>query len=186
MSSVSNKPLTRLLQQSLRGNKQAFGDFYEQLLPEIYRYIFYRVNDQQTAEDLTETVFLKAWESLQGNRRVPNNPRAWIYRIAHNQTVDYYRTRKQHTSLDAAQNLPAGQGETPEIHQAAQEQYDLVHSLLNQLDPQLRQVLICRFLLGMSHKETAQTLSLTPGHVRVLQHRALKQLRAIAPKDFSL
>ncbi len=177
------KSLVGLLQQTLQGNKEAFGDFYEQLLPEIYRYIFYHVNDEATAEDLTETVFLKAWESLLGNRRVPDNPRAWVYRIAHNQTIDFYRTRKKQAPLEAAQNLPDGQDSRPEPTQETRERETALHELLEQLEPQLRQVLVCRFLLGMSHKETAQTLSLTPGHVRVLQHRALKHLRALAPKD---
>ncbi len=186
MSSASNNVLSKLLQQTLKGKKQAFGDFYERLMPEIYRYIFYHVNDQQTAEDLTETVFLKAWESLLGNRRAPDNPRAWVYRIAHNLTIDHYRTRKNDAPLDNALHYPAAPQDHPDLTQEQREAQAELHRLLEQLEPQLRQVLVCRFLLGMSHKETAEVLSITPGHVRVLQHRALKRLRALAPNHLFL
>src|SRR5512135_1339680 len=90
-----------LIARARRGDVQAFGELYEHSLDAIYRYIFYRVGEVAEAEDLTETVFLKAWEALDRYevRDVPFT--AWLYRIAHNVIIDRHRTHKTDVSLDA-------------------------------------------------------------------------------------
>ncbi len=183
---MPNKTYQRYLKKALRGDTQAYGDFYEALLPEIYRYIYYQVNHRETAEDLTESVFLKAWQALQANQKIPDNPRAWVYRIAHNLVIDHYRTRKSAENLDEARNLAEDAEKSPEAQYLRREKQSNLQILLQALEPRLRQVLVCRFLQGMSHAETAETLGLSTSHVRVLQHRALKQLRSLANKDLHL
>jgi len=82
-----------LIVRAVQGDADAFGDLYERYLDQIYRYVYYRVANSLEAEDLTETVFLKAWESLPGMRTNVKsmNFQAWLYRIAHNLVVDRYR-----------------------------------------------------------------------------------------------
>lgn len=94
-----------LLAQALAGDTAAFGELYRLYLEAVYHYVFYRVDSRQEAEDLTEAVFLRAWQALDSNlpRQAPF--RLWLYRIAHNTVVDYYRTRQEQVGLEAVTHL---------------------------------------------------------------------------------
>ena len=73
--------------------------------------------------------------------------------------------------------LKAEQRGLPEDRILINEQTQALTEAIRELKPNLQDVFICRFINGMSHAETAQVLQLKEGHVRVLQHRALKQIR---------
>lgn len=176
MDSQSNLP--RLLALAAEGDRHSFGEFYELYLDEIYRYILFRVNDHIEAEDLTAKVFLDAWEGLAIKRRKQRieNIRAWIYRIARNKVIDYHRTRKPQVSIE---DHPANklQGDPLES-----EMDDLFISRrlaegVRQLQENYQEVIILRFINQMSHAEVAEILEITESYVRVLQYRALQQMR---------
>jgi len=167
----------RLVQQAIAGDREAFGDLYELHLDSIYRYIFYRLNDEREAEDLTETVFLKAWEALNRYRPSEIPFAAWLYRIAHNLLVDRHRTHKRLDSLDEHYSDPQTDPETRALHNV---DAAVIVQALTQLDPSHQQVLTLRFINGHSHAETAQIMERSETNVRVLQHRALAALRRLA------
>jgi RNA polymerase sigma-70 factor (ECF subfamily) len=170
-----------LLARALQGDAEAFGDLYERHLDEILRYVFYRVANRFEAEDLTETVFLKAWEALPRFESSRVNLRAWLYRIAHNVVVDHYRTRKATAALS---DVPLRDDHPlPEQQAQAREQNQQLALAIQSLDANLQNVIICRFINGLSHSETAQIMGMREGHVRVLQHRALKKLRQWLEKE---
>ena len=52
-----------LVREAKSGDSEAFGTLYDAYLERIYRFVYFRVEDQQTAEDITSQVFLKAWEN---------------------------------------------------------------------------------------------------------------------------
>jgi len=170
-----------LAARAARGNAGAFGDRYERYLDEIFRFIFYRILDQEEAEDLTERVFLKAWEALPRVRRPISNFRAWLYRIARNQVIDRHRTLKPTVRLDDGMTL--GDGVAPETAAEAREQSAELAALVARLEPRYQQVLVCRFVNGMSHAETAKVLGLRKNHVRVLQYRALREMRSLLTEE---
>ena len=167
---------SRLTDRARQGDKDAFGDLYEQYLDDIYRYIYYRVSNHHDAEDLTEQVFLKAWERLPQYRgQVPF--RAWIYRIAHNAVIDHYRTRKESAPL--TDNLVlADEHSDVEQQFLFKEKATQLAEIITQLSPLHQHVLTLRFINGFSMKEVAQILDRNVGTVRVLQHRALKAAQA--------
>lgn len=166
-----------LVARAARGDREAFGDLYERYLDEIYRYLTYRFADEAEVEDMTEMVFLKAWEVLPRSRAPIRNIRAWLYRVAHNLLVDRHRTERSGVSLDAAAERPDGKPPPEAAVQQAQSA-ERVAWMVSQLPPREQQVLVCRFVSGLSHAETARVMSLKESHVRVLQYRALKELRA--------
>lgn len=170
-----------LLGRAVQGDAEAFGDLYERYLDEIQRYVFYRVANRFDAEDLTETVFLKAWEALPHAESSISNLRAWLYRIAHNVIIDYYRTSRASTDL-SARELSDGH---PSLENQVQDRdvQEQLAGLLQSLDASLQQVIVCRFVGGLSHAETAQIMGIKEGHVRVLQLRALQKLRQMLEKE---
>src|SRR5512146_851618 len=90
----------QLVQRACRGDAGAFGKLYESTFDRIYRYIFFRVSDDEMTEDLASRVYLKAWESLPRFKSGNVPFIAWLYTIAHNMVIDHYRTRHQHVDLE--------------------------------------------------------------------------------------
>jgi RNA polymerase sigma-70 factor, ECF subfamily len=169
-------PEAEVVARAIKGDQEAFGDLYEKYLDAIFRYIYYRVNNHHEAEDLTETVFLKAWEAL-GSYRLSSVPfKAWLYRIAHNLVVDLYRTHKVEAPLDGQMGF-SDDGQNPEEQVVWLERTELLMSAMDQLEEDHQQVLALRFINELSHAETAYIMNRSEGAVRVLQHRALNALR---------
>ncbi len=168
----------KLIARAQRGDTAAFGDLYERYLMTIFRYVFYRVGETNEAEDLTETVFLKAWEALD-RYRVREVPfRAWLYRIAHNTLIDCYRTTKETVPFDDQLELPDPADRPDELFDL-KESRTAVTQALQILPPDYQHVLTLRFISGLSHSETSQVLGRSEEAVRVLQHRALNALRKV-------
>jgi RNA polymerase sigma-70 factor, ECF subfamily len=182
MPPEKNEPTDQeLLSRALQGDADAFGDIYERYLDEIHRYVYFRVADRFEAEDLTETIFLKAWEALPRFRSAEVNLRAWIYRIARNTVVDHYRTHKPASDLPLEHMRDAGP--LPEHHIQNLDEHARLADLIRAMDEKMQQVIICRFANGMSHAETAEVMGIKEGHVRVLQLRALQKLRELLEKE---
>jgi len=173
---------TELIARAIEGDTAAFGTLYERYLDAIYRYVYYGVTDHVEAEDLTENVFLKAWQALPRFRPQGANFRAWLYRIAHNAVVDRHRTHKPTATLEEIAQMqdPAP---VPEAVVETDQEIRKLSAALSRLKPRLRQVILCRFISGLSHAETAEALGVSEGHVRVLQHRALKGMRRLLLED---
>ncbi len=166
----------RLTTRARQGDKEAFGDLYEQYMGDIYRYIYYRVNNHHDAEDLTEQVFLKAWESM-GQYRGEVPFKGWVFRIAHNLVIDHYRTRKELMDLTERPEIP-GNNRNVEDSLLSDEQSDQLARTIGRLSPLHQHVLTLRFINGLSMEEVARILDRNSGAIRVLQHRALKAARA--------
>lgn len=176
MDSKENE--ARLVARAVQGDAEAFGALYEMHLDAIYRYVYYRTSNHQDAEDLTETVFLKAWRAI-GRYKVGGTPfRAWLYRIAHNAVVDHYRAYQETESLALHPTIPDDTGLVEQQIQQ-REWTDRLDRVIGRLSPLHQDVLVLRFINGLSHAEVAEILERSSGSVRVLQHRALKELEAL-------
>jgi RNA polymerase sigma factor (sigma-70 family) len=164
----------RLVQQAKSGDADAFARLYDAYLPRVYRYVHFRVADDQTAEDLTAQVFLNAWEHLE--RFKAEAPfLAWLYTIARNQVIDHYRTRRPSVSLEQVAALPSGRRPVDEEVQAHFDE-QAMREALQVLTEDQQQVLILRFIAELSTEEIAQMLHKRPGAVRALQMRGLQAL----------
>jgi RNA polymerase sigma-70 factor (ECF subfamily) len=176
---LSPEPLSseeQLVARALAGDETAFGELYERYLADIYQYIYYRVNCRREAEDLSEGVFLRAWKALDENPPREVTFRLWLYRIAHNAVVDHYRARKELVGLEVAADIPdpvAG----PEEAVAGRENIAELRRAMQLLSEDQQEVLICRFITGLSHTETATVMARSEQAVRALQYRAIVGLR---------
>ncbi len=169
---------SRLIQKSSAGDAEAFGELYEIHLNAIYQYIYYRVSNRQDAEDLTESVFLKAWQAM-GDFEQGNVPfRAWLYRIAHNSVIDHYRVTKETQSIDVMMHLTDDDMQV-EQQVSTREKSEQLARVIRKLAPLHQHVLILRFINGLSHSEVAEILGRRVESIRVLQHRALKELQGL-------
>lgn len=164
------------VQMAIGGDRQAFTRLFDQFYEPVNRYLFFHLSQAADADDLTGTVFLQAWRNINKFDPAKGTFKTWLYRIAHNLLIDHYRCQKEQVSLDEIMHLPST-FQAPE--QAMIEQQQMIHlkHVLQQLDERSRNVLICRYISELSHRETAKILNLSEGNVRVIQMRALEKIK---------
>jgi len=172
-------PLTnerQLVLQAQAGNSEAFGQLYDAYMERIYRFVYFRVEDQQTAEDITSQVFLKAWSNLDRFQFSRTPYLAWLYTIAHNAVIDHYRTRKVTTALDDVQLSQPDHSEAVENDIDLTTEMQSVKTALQALTDDQQKVLTLKFIEGMSNNEIARQLGKREGAIRALQMRGLQAL----------
>jgi RNA polymerase sigma-70 factor (ECF subfamily) len=166
----------QLVLQAQAGNSEAFGQLYDAYMERIYRFVYFRVEDQQTAEDITSQVFLKAWSNLDRFYFSRTPYLAWLYTIAHNAVIDHYRTRKVTTALDDVQLSQPDHSEVVENQIDLSVEMQSVKSALRTLTDDQQKVLTLKFIEGMSNNEIARHLGKREGAIRALQMRGLQAL----------
>lgn len=152
------------------------GEIYDANAPRIYRYIYHRLGNQALAQDLTSEVFIR-WL---GTRTTPDNLPAFLYRIAHNLVVDHLRRNPPAGPLD--ENMAAGHGDPVQSAELDVER-SRVRRALRRLTPEQEQVIVLKFLEGLSNEEIAQVVGKPVGAVKALQHRAMANLRLLLAED---
>ncbi len=170
-------PDHELVARAQQGDADAFGVLYDRYVDDVYRFFYYRIFDQQEAEDLTETTFLKAWEHLDRLRAEPGmNFRAWLLRIARNLWIDRHRVAKDVVALDALPSLQDPE-DSPERQAQQHEAREWLLRALAQLPERMRDVVVYRFFHGLKPAEIAELMDMSEANVRILQHRALQRMR---------
>jgi len=172
----------RLIERAKRGEVEAFGCLYERYLESIYRYIRTRVADDRTAEDLTETVFLRSFESLGRYKEKGLRFSAFLYQIARNLLVDHYRQKEEELPLESADQISVSPSRIDDII-VIQDQVDSLRVGLDALPEEYREIIRLRVLLELSTTECAEWIGRSEGAVRVLLHRAMKALKRQVVKD---
>jgi RNA polymerase sigma-70 factor, ECF subfamily len=170
---VDEQQLVHLAQQ---GDQDAFACLYDSYIERIYRYVYFRVGEDEIAEDITSQVFLKSWEKLALFQIGPTPFIAWLYRIAHNTIIDYYRTRKTSISLDDAAQVDINHVDGTDERLDQQFESKQLHEALKQLTNEQQQVLTLKFIDGFSTRQIAKKLGKQQGAIRALQMRALQTL----------
>ncbi len=164
-----------LIRRAQEYDPAAFGEIYERYYIGVYKYVYYRIGDQTAAEDMTMEVFLKAMEAIDGFtfRGIPFS--AWLYRIASNLVVDFFRRQPVQPSLSLEEKMVANT-EHPVHSLDVQFSHQALREALADLTDEQQQVIILKFVDGLSNIEVAQVLGKTEGAVKSLQHRALAAL----------
>ena len=167
---------TDLIQKAVAGDADAFGKLYDSYVDEVYRFVYYRVNDVETAEDLTSQTFLKAWDNM-GRYRLRGAPfKAWLVQIARNLIIDFYRTRKDTLPLEpyAIGKADPNVNVSSVVEKRLQAQW--LQKMLRHLTEEQREVLVLKFINGLSTREIARIMNKGQGAVRALQMRGLHAL----------
>jgi RNA polymerase sigma-70 factor (ECF subfamily) len=169
---------TQWVELAIRGDADAFAKLYDSYIDRLYRFIYFRVGNEQMAEDLSSQVFLKAWENLGRYEMRGLSFGAWLFRIARNLVIDHYRTKKDHASLeeDGSHSDPALMVDGS---MDAKFEAEWLRSAMKQLTDDQRTVLTLKFIEGLDTAEIAEIMGKRQGAVRALQLRGLQALAEI-------
>lgn len=168
-------PDYNLVRKVKNGDREAYGKLYLKYLDGIYRYVYFRMGqEKETAEDLTEVVFFKAWEHIGQFQEEGGTFQSWLYRIAHNTIIDHIR--KNGRLVEMSEEMADGRKSVEEkvIEKIEAER---LKETLKCLNDDQREVIVMKYIEGISNREIARTLNKNEDSIRQIQHRALLKLR---------
>lgn len=173
---MDDKRETKLIQRAQRGDKNAIAALYDLHYQAVYNYIFYRVSDQPTAEDLSAEVFIRMINKLPGYLDRGRPLLAWLYTIARNLVIDHHRTGDKNTDVHIQDQFIESHDPTPDQQVQAIQAEDCFRQALVLLPESQRQLLIYRFINEFSMPKIVTLMNKSDRAVRSLQHRALRSL----------
>lgn len=165
-------------------DKRAYTEIFEYYFPRILNYVHYRVNDYHIAEDLTSLIFERVFLNIQAYRPEKAAFSTWLFTIARNAVIDYYRnrTRTHWLSLDANDEIISHEPGPEEV--AANNEMQLgILKALESLNQRARNIIALKFWSGMSNRDIARISGISESNTGVILFRAMKQLRVILERQ---
>lgn len=173
-----------LIRLAKNGDKNAFGLLYKSYYVPIFRYIYARIKNKEDTEDLVQTVFMKAYRSIQTFKEKNQEPLAYFFTVARNTVIDYFRKSKYTSVKDVEffENIADHKGSPEELFEQ-NENSKFLYKSIQELSENQREIIILKFINELSNKEIANLLGKKEDAIRQMQSRALKVLREKIRKD---
>jgi len=162
----------------MENKRKSFSRIYDKYIDKIYRFVFLRVNSVETAEDLTSETFVRLWDSLRGEKDI-ENPQAFIYKIARNLTIDFYRNKHKLNVVSTSSVKIIDPRIDLEEKANLNSELEQVKKALSTLKDEYQEALILYYLEKVSVPEIADILGKSENAVRVMIHRGVGKLREI-------
>ena len=177
----TSSDIDELIDKAIVGDGDAFGRLYDMHVNRVYRHIYYRVSNTADTEDLTQQVFIKAWQAIGRYKKTASPFLAWLIKISHNLVIDFYRSKKSEAYIDF--DMVAIKPDTDPEHIAeANFNQQQMRQAINKLHGGQQQVILMRFIEDFSYAEIAVALGKSEGAIRVILHRGLAKLKTILEK----
>lgn len=171
-ASTAGSDVLELVARCQSGCRQSFDELVACYAPRLFNFIFQLVRNREDAEDLTQETFLKAYQGIH-RYRSSYSFTTWLFTIAKRSAIDHFRAHNQHEPLADYDEVDA---QDPSVLTEQQDERTAIWNLVRQLPPKQFEVLWLRYAEGFSIAETARIMNATQIYVKVLLHRARKQL----------
>ena len=173
-----------LVQQAIKRDRAAFTVLYERCVDHVYRHVYYRVSSHADAEDITQEAFVKAWQSIDRYKRTGAPFVTWIITIAGNLVIDHYRRQAKVVVTDEIYEVkPAEQVQDPAREAEMNFDNSVIKAAILKLKGNKQKVILMHFIDGLTYEEIAGALNKNEGAIRVIQYRALGELRSLLKRD---
>lgn len=164
---------------------QIFTKYYEQYFDQLYRYVLFRSgHNKDLAFDLTSELFLKALEKFDSYDSSRSDFKNWIYGIARNHLIDYYRTRKELVNIEDVDHLLFSPDKLVDNLNISYDTATVVYAL-SKIPESQQEIIRLKFFSEMTNQELAQLFQKTEGNIRVMLHRAITTLKQEIARTFS-
>lgn len=159
--------------------EKEFNNLYDKFVEKIFRFIFLKVNSKEIAEDLTSETFLKVFEFLKNNNNPKiKNPSAFLYQIARNLVIDYYREKGKINFISLDSGIPIeDQKENLKEKIEKEIDFEILKKAICELNDDYQNAIIWYYIEQMPIEQIANLLGKSEGATRVLISRAIKVLR---------
>jgi len=164
-----------LVRRAQQHDQEALARLYEEHFDKIYRYVTLRIGNEMEAEDVTQQVFVNTLQSISSFKWRGISFSAWLFRIAHNQAVDYLRKKKR-AALPLDESLVSNDINPQLVAEDKQDIEQLLQATKKLTEAQ-REVISLRFTSGLPIAEVAKVMGKSQGAVKALQHSAIVALR---------
>lgn len=179
---MASEATVRNLVKKAKGGRDpdAFGYIYDEYVDQIFRYIFYKVGNFTESQDLTGQTFLKAFENIDSYEMRDVAFSSWLYRIAHNLVVDYFRreSKRDNVPIDDQPPAPSPRG-NPVDDVLADMESERLYKAMQKLTHNQREVLVLKFIDSLSNGQVAEIMGISVGAVKSTQKRGLLSLNRI-------
>ena len=178
---TSETGIRTLVKKAKEGcDSDAFGRLYDEYVDPIFRYIYYKVGNFAEAQDLTGQTFLKAFENIDSYELRDVAFSSWLYRIAHNLVVDYFRRESKRENVPIDEQPPAAstRGNPVETVMADMES-ERLYGAIRKLTHNQREVVVLKFIDNLSNGQVAEIMGISVGAVKSTQKRGLLSLNRI-------
>lgn len=169
-----------LVYEVIHGSISSFELLIDRYQKTIFNILFRMVHDEETAKDLTQDVFIKAFEKM-GSFNFNYRFFSWIYRIACNQAINHLKSKRRFEVL----NLAEMTAEDKANGKLSTEKSKKLQLSLRQLRADFRLLILLKYFFGLSYEEISEVLELSEKKVKARLYTAREQLReALIEKDF--
>jgi RNA polymerase sigma-70 factor, ECF subfamily len=172
--------LQQAFEKAQKLDREAFGRIYDHFSEKLYRFIFFRVGHKELAEDILADTFVKAWTKIEQVSSAKAFT-SWLYQIAKNNVIDYYRVKKVTVDLEEVVEVLEDASSPIDDANLMIEQRVVVE-LIEHLAIDQQQVLRYKFFEDLENIEIAQIMGKPEGSIRVIQHRAILKLKELLRK----
>ncbi|OGM81876.1 hypothetical protein A2394_00135 [Candidatus Woesebacteria bacterium RIFOXYB1_FULL_42_36] len=163
------------VKSAIAGDKEAFGELYRIFLNRIYRFVYYLVGDEFSAEDITQNTFLRAWRGLASFSMDSGTFQSYLYTIARNLVIDSQRKKKAYPLNGLEEVIESQEDPVTEVWKG--EISEKIRQALADLDTEDRQIIILRYFEEMQFGEISEVVGSNPGAIRVKVHRLMGLLK---------
>jgi RNA polymerase sigma-70 factor, ECF subfamily len=163
---------------SIKENEARLAELYEEYYDRIAHYVCVRIGNRAEAQDIAGEVFLKALKSLKSYREQGIPMQGWLFRIAHNLTVDHLRKMDKRKTVPI-DSLVLTDDDDPVDKAEKNIELKRVTEAMKQLTAEQKEVINLRFFGGLTSKEAGDILHKSDGAVREMQRAAIEKMRGI-------
>jgi len=164
--------------RTIREYESRLTSLYEEYYDKLVRYVYVHISDREEAEDIAGEVFLNALQALRSGQEQGMPTQWWLFRIAHNLTVDYLRRTSKRRLVPADSVVLLGDDDPADTAEKNIE-FERIAEAMKHLTIEQREVISLRFFWGLTSKEVGSALGKSDGAVREMQRAALERLRGI-------
>jgi RNA polymerase sigma-70 factor (ECF subfamily) len=172
------------LKRCQQGDNEAFSRLYESHVQRIYDYVYFKTYHKETAEDITSTTFMKAFGRIQQFDLRKGEFIAWLYTIAKNEIVDFFRKAHPLLSLEDIWDIPSS--EDVEIDAINRENFKSLQIYMQKLPACKRDILIMRIWQDLQFQEIAAILKKSEGQCKMIFYRMIKKMKQEVPVNLFL
>lgn len=162
-----------------KGETEKFGLIYDKYVKQLYNFIYYKTFHKETAEDILSQVFLKALNKINNYDPKIGSFSSWIYKIARNQIIDHYRTKKTNINIEDVWNIEDDSNISLDTENKIK--LEKIKKYLSKYSVEQREIIMLKIWEGLSYKEISEVVGKSEASCKMMFSRTIDKLRKEMP-----